>query len=155
MNKKENKEEKVLGIIGAMEEEVEILKGKMDVKDTVEVAGMTFYSGKLHDKNVVLVRSGVGKVNMASCTQILADKFNFPLSNYTQIFMICIMFGIGTDYSILLLNRFKEELANGNNRLDSVKTTFKTAGKTVLSSATPVFVVFASLNFIEIGRAHV
>ena len=73
---KENKEEKVLGIIGAMEEEVEILKGKMDVKDTVEVAGMTFYSGKLHDKNVVLVRSGVGKVNMASCTQILADKFN-------------------------------------------------------------------------------
>ena len=51
---KENKEEKVLGIIGAMEEEVEILKGKMDVKDTVEVAGMTFYSGKLHDKNVVL-----------------------------------------------------------------------------------------------------
>ena len=73
---KENKEEKVLGIIGAMEEEVEILKGKMDINETIEVAGMTFYSGKLHDKNVVLVRSGVGKVNMASCTQILADKFN-------------------------------------------------------------------------------
>lgn len=73
---KEKKAEKILGIIGAMEEEVEILKGKMDIKETTEVAGMTFYSGKLHDKNVVLVRSGVGKVNMATCTQILADKFN-------------------------------------------------------------------------------
>lgn len=73
-----NKETKdnVLGIIGAMEEEVEILKGKMEIKDTVEVAGMTFYTGTLHDKDVVLVQSGVGKVNMASCTQILADKFN-------------------------------------------------------------------------------
>ena len=65
-----------LGIIGAMEEEVEILKDKMNIKETTEIAGMTFYSGTLHDKNVVLVRSGVGKVNMATCTQILVDKFN-------------------------------------------------------------------------------
>ncbi|MGG7177552.1 5'-methylthioadenosine/adenosylhomocysteine nucleosidase [Clostridium paraputrificum] len=65
-----------LGIIGAMEEEVEILKEKMDIKETVEIAGMEFYTGKIHDKDVVLVRSGVGKVNMATCTQILVDKFN-------------------------------------------------------------------------------
>ena len=97
---------------------------------------------------IPLLTVGISYLGAQSVVAILADKFNFPLSNYTQIFMICIMFGIGTDYSILLLNRFKEELANGNNRLDSVKTTFKTAGKTVLSSATPVFVVFASLNFI-------
>ncbi|MDU7965053.1 MAG: MMPL family transporter, partial [Clostridium perfringens] len=97
---------------------------------------------------IPLLTVGISYLGAQSVVGILADKFNFPLSNYTQIFMICIMFGIGTDYSILLLNRFKEELANGNNRLDSVKTTFKTAGKTVLSSATPVFVVFASLNFI-------
>lgn len=65
-----------LGIIGAMEEEVEILKSEMEILDTIEVAGMTFYQGKLYDKDVVLVRSGVGKVNMAACTQILVDKFN-------------------------------------------------------------------------------
>lgn len=70
------KEEKTIGVIGAMEEEVEILKEKMDIKGTTEVAGMTFYSGKLNDKSIVLVRSGVGKVNMATCTQILMDKFN-------------------------------------------------------------------------------
>lgn len=68
--------DRVLGVIGAMEEEVEILKDKMDIKETVEVAGMEFYRGTLENKNIVLVRSGVGKVNMATCTQILADKFN-------------------------------------------------------------------------------
>lgn len=65
-----------LGIIGAMEEEVEILKEKMDIKETVTTAGMEFYKGTLEGKNVVLVRSGIGKVNMAACTQILVDKFN-------------------------------------------------------------------------------
>lgn len=67
---------KVLGVIGAMEEEVELLKEKMDIKETVTVAGMEFYQGTLDGKNIVLVRSGVGKVNMATCTQILVDKFN-------------------------------------------------------------------------------
>ena len=69
-------EAKPLGIIGAMEEEVEIIKSKMDIKETVEVAGMTFYRGTIDKKEIVLVRSGVGKVNMAACTQILIDKFN-------------------------------------------------------------------------------
>lgn len=67
--------EKVLGVIGAMEEEVEILKDKMEIEETVKVAGMEFYKGTLEDKNIVLVRSGIGKVNMAACTQILVDKF--------------------------------------------------------------------------------
>ena len=65
-----------LGIIGAMEEEVEILKEKMEIEETVEIAGMTFYRGMLHNQDVILVRSGVGKVNMAVCTQILIDHFN-------------------------------------------------------------------------------
>lgn len=75
-SKAEVKDEKVLGVIGAMEEEVEILKKKMDIKETVNVAGMEFYNGTMDGKNIVLVRSGVGKVNMAACTQILIDKFN-------------------------------------------------------------------------------
>ncbi len=67
---------KPLGIIGAMEEEVETLKSKMDIKETVEIAGMTFYRGAIDNKEIVLVRSGIGKVNMAACTQILIDHFN-------------------------------------------------------------------------------
>lgn len=98
---------------------------------------------------IPLMTIGISYLVAQDVVAILAHRFNFPLSNYTQIFMICIMFGIGTDYSILLLSRFKAELSNGKDRFEAIKTTYKTAGKTVLFSATPVFVVFASLNFIS------
>ena len=65
-----------IGIIGAMEEEVAILKQEMDIEETVEYASMQFCIGVLCGKNVVIVRSGIGKVNAAICAQILADKFD-------------------------------------------------------------------------------
>lgn len=58
-----------------MDEEVEILKSKMENKETVAVAGMEFFVGTLESKNIVLVKSGVDKVNMATYTQNLVDKF--------------------------------------------------------------------------------
>lgn len=64
-----------LGIIGAMEEEVEKLKELMDVREVVSRASMEFYSGTLNGKEAVVVRSGIGKVNAAICTQILIDLF--------------------------------------------------------------------------------
>ncbi|MBQ4523934.1 MAG: 5'-methylthioadenosine/adenosylhomocysteine nucleosidase [Lachnospiraceae bacterium] len=65
----------MLGIIGAMEEEVEsLLKEMQDYKETNK-AGMTFYAGTLCGKDVIIVKSGIGKVNMAMCTQILIDDF--------------------------------------------------------------------------------
>ena len=65
---------KKIGIIGAMEEEVAVLKESMDIEKVVEYASMQFYKGVLCGKNVVVVRSGIGKVNAAICAQILADK---------------------------------------------------------------------------------
>ncbi len=65
-----------IGIIGAMELEVEELKGKMDTLSINKKAGMEFHEGTLHGVNVVIVRSGVGKVNAALCVQILADRFS-------------------------------------------------------------------------------
>lgn len=66
----------MLGIIGAMEEEVKQLKEKMtDVKIKIK-AGMEFNSGLFYDKQVVVVRSGIGKVNAAVCTQILIDDYS-------------------------------------------------------------------------------
>ena len=64
-----------IGIIGAMEEEVDQLKAKMEVADTQKIAAMEFVSGTLSGKEVVVVRSGIGKVNAAMCTQILADRY--------------------------------------------------------------------------------
>lgn len=66
---------KKIGIIGAMELEVEALKGKMDIRRTEEKASMEFLEGTLNKTEVVIVRSGIGKVNAALCTQILCDLF--------------------------------------------------------------------------------
>ena len=65
----------IIGIIGAMELEVETLKSSMSVKNTLTRAGMEFFEGTLNGTDVVIVRSGVGKVNAAMCVQILADVF--------------------------------------------------------------------------------
>lgn len=65
-----------LGIIGAMQVEVEILLGAMENKKTMEKAGSTFCEGTLKGLPVVVVQCGVGKVNAAMCTQILCDVYN-------------------------------------------------------------------------------
>ncbi len=65
----------MIGIIGAMEEEVAKLIEQMEVELVVEQASMKFCKGILCGKDVVIVRSGIGKVNAAACAQILVDKF--------------------------------------------------------------------------------
>lgn len=65
-----------IGIIGAMDEEVHILKGQMTEVQVQTIASMEFYEGSLQDHKVVVVRCGIGKVNAAVCTQILIDLFH-------------------------------------------------------------------------------
>ena len=65
----------MLGIIGAMKEEVQQLKDAMEQARVQSVAGMDFYKGNIGGKEVVAVQSGVGKVNAAVCAQILVDLF--------------------------------------------------------------------------------
>ena len=64
-----------LGIIGAMEEEVETLLGLMEEKRESQKAGSRFYDGVLEGLPVTVVQCGVGKVNAALCAQILCDCF--------------------------------------------------------------------------------
>ena len=64
-----------IGIIGAMEEEVAMLKEQMKDVTVKEKAAMEFFHGTLNKKEVVVVRSGIGKVNAGICVQILADDY--------------------------------------------------------------------------------
>ena len=64
-----------VGIIGAMDVEVKHLKDRMDEKKVQTRAGMDFCEGKIGGVDVVVAQSGVGKVNAAACTQILADVY--------------------------------------------------------------------------------
>lgn len=82
----------ILGIIGAMDEEVQILKDEM-ILDRKEIkAKMEFFSGNLWGNKVVVVTCGIGKVNAAVCAQILVDDFNVD-----KVINVGIAGGIGED----------------------------------------------------------
>lgn len=66
----------MIGIIGAMDEEVAALKEAMEVERTVKRASMEFVKGRLGEKEVTVVRSGIGKVNAAVCAQLLVSEFH-------------------------------------------------------------------------------
>ncbi|MFT4006240.1 MAG: 5'-methylthioadenosine/adenosylhomocysteine nucleosidase [Lacrimispora sp.] len=66
----------MLGIIGAMDIEVAEVKKAMEDVTVETMASMDFYKGTIKGKEAVVVRSGIGKVNAAVCTQILADRYH-------------------------------------------------------------------------------
>ena len=66
----------MIGIIGAMDQEVRTLVNEMSEKSVNKKAGMEFCSGRLLGKDVTVVISGVGKVSAAACTQILVDDYH-------------------------------------------------------------------------------
>lgn len=68
----------MIGIIGAMKEEVDALKSKMKDIEERQIAKTVFYEGNLHDKKVVLMQSGIGKVNAAISTTLLCN--HYPIS---------------------------------------------------------------------------
>lgn len=64
------------GIIGAMEVEVSTLISSMEEDHKETIARMEFHEGRLCGKDVVIVRSGIAKVNAAVCTQILCGRYH-------------------------------------------------------------------------------
>ena len=58
--------------------------------------------------------------------------------------------GLGIDYALLMVNRFREELHHGKNVEDSIIATLRTAGKTVFYSGLTVFVTLLSLTFFPL-----
>lgn len=64
-----------IAIIGAMEEEVVLLREQMQGKSQDTIAGCEFTFGSIHEKEIILLKSGIGKVNAAMSTTILLEKY--------------------------------------------------------------------------------
>ncbi|KEK26303.1 5'-methylthioadenosine/S-adenosylhomocysteine nucleosidase [Bacillus gaemokensis] len=64
-----------IAVIGAMEEEVRILRDKLEQAETETVAGCEFTKGTLAGHEVILLKSGIGKVNAAMSTTILLERY--------------------------------------------------------------------------------
>ena len=64
-----------IGIIGAMDEEVALLREKSEIIAAKNILGSDFYMAKYNGKSIVIVKCGIGKVNAAICAQVLIDHF--------------------------------------------------------------------------------
>jgi adenosylhomocysteine nucleosidase len=74
-----------IGIMGAMQEEIELLLAGLDNRLTELYAGIAYHRGEFQGRKVVLTRSGVGKVNAAVCTQILIDRYSVDAIIFTGV----------------------------------------------------------------------
>lgn len=82
----------IIGVIGAMIEEIEPLVGALNLKRKFHKANMEFNEGSLWGNEVVVVKSGIGKVNAAICTQILIDEFKVD-----AVINVGVAGGVGND----------------------------------------------------------
>ncbi|GEP79377.1 MMPL family transporter [Staphylococcus carnosus] len=98
---------------------------------------------------VPLLLVGLSYLFSQGVLAFLVKYIDFPISVYIQPFLIALLFGIGTDYCILLLNRYKEELGKDQSNFNAVLNTFKHGGRTILICAITVLVGFAALFFVE------
>ncbi|MGR6686797.1 MMPL family transporter [Furfurilactobacillus rossiae] len=89
-----------------------------------------------------------GLVSISVVTN-LVQHFNFPFSNFTQVFIIIVLFGIGTDYNILLYNQFRQEMAHGKNPHDATASAIKIGGRTILYSGLSVLIGMSVLAFAK------
>jgi adenosylhomocysteine nucleosidase len=75
----------MIGIIGAMAEEIELFKKNMEIKGTRRYAKMEYIVGSINDQEVVLLQSGIGKVKSTISTQILIDHFDIEMIIFTGL----------------------------------------------------------------------
>ncbi|MEZ7821228.1 MAG: 5'-methylthioadenosine/adenosylhomocysteine nucleosidase [Patescibacteria group bacterium] len=75
----------MIGIIGAMEEEIVLIKKEIKNLETIVVSNMEFYCGDIFGKKIVLVKCGIGKVNVAICATLLIERFNVSEIIFTGV----------------------------------------------------------------------
>lgn len=95
---------------------------------------------------ISLLTVGVSFLTSFSIVTNLVQSANFPFSNFTQVFMVIVLFGIGTDYNILLYDKFKEDLGKGMDKYKAMHDALRNAGKTILYSGSSILIGFTALS---------
>lgn len=76
----------------------------------------------------------------------LIGKFIIPIQDTTTTFLFTIMLGVGTDYSIFLIARYREERIEGHDKRESVKTSVTWSGESIATSASTVIIAFGAMT---------
>ncbi|QQE81024.1 MMPL family transporter [Alicyclobacillus sp. SO9] len=80
-----------------------------------------------------------------------AAQHGLPVSTFTQTFLIAILMGAGTDYTMIMMNRFREELTRTHDNEEALTAALRGISKTVVFSALTVLISFAVLYFAHFG----
>ena len=86
-----------------------------------------------------------------SLIALAAKTFGFKISDQLSILYTVVLFGIGTDYILFLLFRYREKLRSGARGQDVVSFALSRAGEAILSAALVVACAFAALGFSDFG----
>lgn len=86
-----------------------------------------------------------------SLIALAAKAFDFKISNQLSILFTIVLFGIGTDYILFLLFRYREKLRSGERGREVVAYALSRAGEAILSAALVVMAAFAVLGFSDFG----
>src|SRR3989440_8228630 len=76
----------------------------------------------------------------------LIGKYVIPIQDTTTTFLFTIMLGVGTDYSIFLMARYREERVEGRDKAEAVQTSVTLSGESIATSATTVIIAFGALT---------
>jgi putative drug exporter of the RND superfamily len=88
----------------------------------------------------------------SSLTACFAQWFGFSVSTELAPLLIVVMFGVGTDYIVFLLFRYREQLAKGEDPHESLMVALCRAGEVIASAAITVMLAFAALLIATIGQ---
>ena len=131
-----------IGIIAAMQEEMNEIKKIMNKVQEKTIYELKFYEGTINNKNIVLVESGVGKVNAARTTQVLIDNYKIDAvinvgtagSAYQELQIGDIVIGktlVQHDFDITAFGHPKGYISNVGERINSDENLTKSMEQTI------------------------
>ncbi|MFD2201994.1 5'-methylthioadenosine/adenosylhomocysteine nucleosidase [Shivajiella indica] len=78
-------EAQYIAVMGALEQEIDLLLGEMEKQKKIQIGGIDFYKGKINGKKVVVLKAGVGKVNASYSTAVLTQNFGIDALIFTGV----------------------------------------------------------------------
>jgi RND superfamily putative drug exporter len=78
-------------------------------------------------------------------------ELGLNVSSFTETFLIAVLFGAGTDYCLLMIARFREEISQGKEKMEALRHSIPGTGEAIISSAGTVMIGFSMMFFADFG----
>ncbi|MEV5550767.1 MMPL family transporter [Streptomyces sp. NPDC052309] len=101
-----------------------------------------------------LLSVGFAAVLTQVCTYLLAKHAGLPVDPQSSGVLMVLVFGVGTDYALLLIARYREELHRHTDRHEAMRIALRRSGPAILASAATIAVGLACLAFADINSSR-